>query len=188
VAGECNWVQNTGGPKLTCKTLTIGEKPVPVSLYLPKIPHGLAWGISAVSRRLTVWASTWPPLQKPRAVSHWSHSWNVWDRNISIVYALATGLKPIHVLPKMYSGCRNRSVKLIAQVRLRFAVRTFSFYLRDECIRCVGVMQHCGWLRASIICNCMGYRGVEAFHVYDQYVILTVHFHDWYCYGYYSSI
>jgi len=63
---------------------------------------------------------------KLRVVSRWSNSWNVWDRNIAIVSALATCLKAVHVLSKLYSGWRNRRVKLIAHVRLRFAVRTFS--------------------------------------------------------------
>jgi hypothetical protein len=88
---------------------------------------------------------------KLRTVFHWSYLWNVWDRNISIVSALATSLKPIRVLSKVYSGWRNRSVKFISHVRLRFTVRTFSLYWCDECIRCVGVMQHCGWLSTNIM-------------------------------------
>jgi hypothetical protein len=90
-----------------------------------------AWAISAVSRRLALWARTRPSLQKLRTFSQWSHLLKVWDRNISIVSALATGLKPIDVQSKVNRGWRNRSVKLIAHSLLRFAVRTLSCYLCD---------------------------------------------------------
>jgi hypothetical protein len=49
------------------KTEELGEKPVPVPLYPPQIPHGLTQArtrASAVrSRRLTTWAMAWPLLQ-----------------------------------------------------------------------------------------------------------------------------
>jgi hypothetical protein len=49
---------------LTGKTEELGDKPVPVPLYPPQIPHGLTWArtrASAVrSRRLTTWAMARP--------------------------------------------------------------------------------------------------------------------------------
>lgn len=64
------------------------------------------------------------------------------------VSALATGLKSIRVLSKVYRGWMNRSVNLVANVRLRFAVRTYSFHLCDA----VGSICRCNaalWLAES---------------------------------------
>jgi hypothetical protein len=69
------------------KTEVLGEKPVPVSLYLPQIPHGLNRDRTRASavrgRRLTAWAmarliffcgfdSIWPSVVKTES-DFWGH-------------------------------------------------------------------------------------------------------------------
>jgi hypothetical protein len=59
-------LEKDGGMILAGETEELGEKPVPVPLCPPQIPHGLTWArtrASAVrSRRLTTWAMARPSL------------------------------------------------------------------------------------------------------------------------------
>jgi hypothetical protein len=64
------------------KTEELGEKPVPVPLCPPQIPHGLTrarnWASAVRGRRLTTWATARP---RSFVTDHWCLSWVTWSQS-----------------------------------------------------------------------------------------------------------
>jgi hypothetical protein len=79
------------------KTEVLGEKPVPVPLFPPQIPHGLTRDQTRASavggRRLTAWAMAQPRKELPS------------DSSLDVLYVSATGKVPRDTLYRHSPTC-----------------------------------------------------------------------------------
>lgn len=77
------WAWDIDRLTFTRRTLAIGERPVPVPLYLPHIPHGLVWDRTRVSAARSLFEQGHGHHYKSAELFPISRDlWNAWDRNI----------------------------------------------------------------------------------------------------------